>query len=128
MCLSAIVQLHAISIAQFQKIEIFSMLIASRPLTPVITRRIKMKPNTLRSIISIGFAFFITVFCLIALSPGVRAQEAKGKIIGTVTDPQGSVLPGARVSVTNTSTLTTQNSREATTDADGSYQVLSLPI
>ena len=87
-----------------------------------------MKPNTLRSVISIGFAFFVAVSFLVVLQPNIRAQEAKGKIIGTVTDPQGSVLPGARVSVRNTSTLTTQISREATTDADGNYQVLSLPI
>lgn len=53
-----------------------------------------------------------------------RAQEATGKILGTVTDPQGAVVASARVTVTNTAT---QVSRETVTDNEGNYQVLSLP-
>ena len=42
-----------------------------------------------------------------------------------VTDPSGSVIPRAKVTVTNVDTNT---SNEATTEADGSYQVLLLPV
>ena len=64
---------------------------------------------------------------LLACVPA-SAQEATGKILGTVTDPQGAVIPGAKVTVTNTSNLTTQITRDAITDEDGTYQIVSLPI
>ena len=38
------------------------------------------------------------------------------------------MVPGAKVTVRNTSTQTTQITREATTNEEGMYQVLSLPI
>src|SRR3989442_6426781 len=82
----------------------------------------------LHSATSIAFAFFVIVAFVVVLQPAARAQEAGGKIIGTVTDPQGAVVPGAKVTVTNTSTLTRQISRETTTNEDGNYQALSLPI
>jgi hypothetical protein len=58
--------------------------------------------------------------------PGLsRAQDATARITGTITDSTGAVIPGVQVTVTNTAT---QISREATTDHDGFYQVLALPI
>lgn len=53
------------------------------------------------------------------------AQEATGRIIGTVTDQQGGVIAGAKVTVTN---VATSVSRETVTDNEGNYQVLSLPL
>ena len=53
------------------------------------------------------------------------AQEATGRVIGTITDQQGAVMPGVKVTVTNTATQITRNTR---TDHEGSYQVLALPI
>src|SRR5438045_4969232 len=53
------------------------------------------------------------------------AQDATGRVAGVVTDPTGAVVAGAKVTVTN---VATGVSRETTTDADGSYQVLQLPI
>jgi hypothetical protein len=53
------------------------------------------------------------------------AQNANGRIVGSVTDPQGAVVPGAQISVTNVST---NDSRQTTSGADGTYQVLNLPI
>ncbi|MHB8735570.1 MAG: TonB-dependent receptor [Terriglobales bacterium] len=53
------------------------------------------------------------------------AQEATGRIIGTVTDAQGAVIPGAHIVVTDVST---QVRRDSTSDAAGNFQVLSLPI
>ena len=53
------------------------------------------------------------------------AQQATAKIVGTVTDPQGAVIPGVKVTVTNTATNVAS---EATSGKDGYYQVLDLPI
>jgi len=54
-----------------------------------------------------------------------RAQEATARITGTITDSTGAVIPGVQVTVTGSAT---HFSREATTDHDGVYQVLALPI
>ncbi|MFP5207468.1 MAG: carboxypeptidase-like regulatory domain-containing protein, partial [Acidobacteriota bacterium] len=53
-----------------------------------------------------------------------HAQNIFGSIIGTVSDPSGAVLPGASVTATN---LGTGEKRTATTNGQGSYQLLSLP-
>ncbi len=53
------------------------------------------------------------------------AQEASGKILGTVTDPQGAVIPGARVTIIDVATKVT---RETVTDPAGNFLVVSLPI
>ena len=53
------------------------------------------------------------------------AQDATGRIYGTVYDRQGAVIPQAEITVTNTAT---QNVRNATTDNEGSFQLLALPI
>lgn len=55
----------------------------------------------------------------------VIGQQAAGQIVGTITDPNGAVLADARVTVTNKATKAT---REATTNAEGYYQILALPI
>jgi hypothetical protein len=70
---------------------------------------------------------FLTTLALVTLCvPGLsRAQDATARITGTITDSTGAVIPGVQVTVTNTAT---QISREATTDHDGFYQVLALPI
>ena len=61
--------------------------------------------------------------CLLAVSG--MAQEATGKIVGTVMDPQGSVVPKAKVTVTNTQT---GQSRATLSDDTGSYQAIALHI
>jgi carboxypeptidase family protein len=53
------------------------------------------------------------------------AQNATAKIVGVVTDPQGAVVQGVKVTATN---VATNVSVETTTDKDGFYQVLNLPI
>ena len=70
---------------------------------------------------------FFSVLVLIAvfLPVSSRAQDATARITGTVSDATGAVIPGVKVTVTNTAT---QVSREATSDHDGSYQVMALPI
>lgn len=53
------------------------------------------------------------------------AQDATGRILGTAYDQQAAVIAGARITVTNTATHVT---RTATTDNQGYFQVLALPI
>ena len=67
----------------------------------------------------------VLVFLVLAYSAvSLHAQNIFGSIIGTVTDPGDAVLPGTAVIVTN---LGTGEKRTVTTDAQGNYQVLSLP-
>ncbi len=65
------------------------------------------------------------LFLALLLRTGVTAQEATGKIVGQVTDPQGAVIADAKVTVTNVGTGIAQ---QAVTDKDGIYQVLHLAI
>lgn len=69
-----------------------------------------------------GFALLAV---LVLFSLPVAAQEASGRVIGVVTDPSGSVIPRAKVTVTNVDTNVTH---ETVTGPDGSYQVLPLPV
>src|SRR5712692_7130620 len=55
----------------------------------------------------------------------LAAQTFRGTILGTVTDPAGAVLSGAKVTVRN---LATGLERTTLTSADGSYAVPELPI
>jgi Carboxypeptidase regulatory-like domain/TonB-dependent Receptor Plug Domain len=66
------------------------------------------------------------MLCVILLGPvfGV-AQNATGRITGTISDSQGAVIPGVQVTAINSAT---QVSRKTTTDHDGSFQILALPI
>jgi hypothetical protein len=61
------------------------------------------------------------VFAAAALS----AQTFRGTILGTVSDPSGAVVSGAKVTVRNTGTGL---ERTAQTSADGSYSIPELPI
>ena len=53
------------------------------------------------------------------------AQEATGRVIGTVTDEKGAVVSGATVTVTN---VDTQVARKTTTNSDGNFEVVLLRI
>ena len=68
--------------------------------------------------------------CLLILagSLAVRiaaAQEAKGRIVGYVTDQSGAAVVGAKVTVTNVGTQVAQSTASNQT---GFFEVLSLPI
>jgi hypothetical protein len=67
----------------------------------------------------------LLLLAVMALSTVSLAQNATGRIFGTVYDPQGAVIPAVQISVTNTAT---QDTRTATTNNEGYFQVLSLPI
>ncbi len=66
-----------------------------------------------------------TVLCMALLWADANAQQTTAKIVGTVTDQQGAVVPGVKITVTNTATNVTT---ETTTDKGGFYQALNLPI
>ena len=64
-------------------------------------------------------------FLLLLISTSLTAQTFRGTILGTVTDPQGAVIPGAKVTVHN---VNTGLERTTQTSDDGSYSVPELPI
>ena len=68
----------------------------------------------------------IVVFvCLILFTFTLSALgQQQGAITGVVTDPQGAVIPGAKVTATNTATNKTY---EVTTSGNGSYTIPGVP-
>ena len=67
--------------------------------------------------------FLFTVFGMLVGTS--MAQDATGTVLGTVVDPQGSVIPDVTVTVTNTATAQKSVTK---TGPDGSFRVFNLPI
>ena len=65
------------------------------------------------------------VILMLLTAPPASPQSSTGRVVGTVTDPGGAVIAGAKVTVTN---VGTGFRWETTSRQDGSYQVLELPI
>jgi len=65
----------------------------------------------------------LIVVLMIVLSPHLRAQEAGGTIVGTVTDPSGAAVSGANVSIKN---IATGVERSVPTNDDGLYVAPNL--
>src|ERR1039458_3971185 len=78
----------------------------------------KMKTSRMAHVLSGGLTA-----CLLATP--APAPEVNGRIVGTVMDPQGSVVPKAKVTVTNTQT---GQSQTMLSDATGAYQAIALQI
>src|SRR5262245_20347970 len=74
--------------------------------------------HLLRALISI----FVVVLCFAAV---VSAQEITGAIAGTITDPNGAVVKGATVTISNTDTKLVV--RTVNTGDDGQFSVPLLP-
>ncbi len=69
---------------------------------------------------------FLSVLLLAAsFTFGAAAQDATGRVVGTVTDPSGAIVVGAKVLVTEVATGVT---RDTVTGNDGVFQVLQVPI
>jgi hypothetical protein len=68
-------------------------------------------------------ARIILVFVLLA-AVSLSAQTFRGTVLGTVTDAQGAVVSGAKVTVKN---VATGLERSTETSADGSYALPELP-
>src|SRR5258705_6515691 len=72
------------------------------------------------------FARLVLLFAVLVLgAPIVGAQGTGGRISGTVVDSSGAVLPGATVTIVQDQTKLT---RSATTDKDGAFLFVSLPV
>jgi hypothetical protein len=65
------------------------------------------------------------VLCLVVglKTPSLLSQAVFGGIIGTVTDPQGNAVTGAKVTVTS---VTKSTAYETTTNESGNYSVTHL--
>lgn len=63
------------------------------------------------------------MLCLLALGNIANAQNNKGSIIGTVKDPNGAIIPNAKVTITNNANGQT---REATSNDSGEFAVPNL--
>src|SRR5438876_1130803 len=83
-----------------------------RPYTP---RRRSMSVRT----------FGRSIFAILLISFSAWAQTATGRIVGTVSDPSGAVIPGVTITATNVDTTVTY---ESLTNEQGTYQVPLLPI
>jgi hypothetical protein len=64
------------------------------------------------------------LLCFLVMSSGVlRAQQASGSIVGTITDNGGAVVPNAIVTLTN---VDTGDVRTAPSNGSGEYQFIDL--
>src|SRR5438128_1973731 len=73
--------------------------------------------------------FLVRVLASVAAGVIVAATltraDVGGTILGTVTDPSGATVPGARVTLRNADTGLVRNT---TTDSTGSYEFLAVPV
>jgi len=66
---------------------------------------------------------FLLPFCVLAATALLAQVIVTSTIVGTVTDPQGAVVPGAEITLTN---VDTGVQWKATTNANGDYQFPNL--
>ncbi len=69
--------------------------------------------------------FFVALVAAVLGTALSSWADVTGSILGTVTDPTGAVVPGAQVTLRNADTGAI---RKTTTDPQGSYQYLSVPV
>src|ERR1017187_5442223 len=69
--------------------------------------------------------FCLVVFAVLALTCSAFAQMQNGQFSGTVLDPTGAAVAGAKVTVTNQGTGLSVSS---TTNSSGNYTVKEMPI
>jgi len=68
-------------------------------------------------------SFLLLMLLLVCAAAPVLAQSDRGTITGTVTDPNGGLVAGAKITATN---LSTGEVREATTSEEGNYTLPEL--
>jgi Carboxypeptidase regulatory-like domain len=73
-------------------------------------------------LVKFSFASLV-VFCL-CLSVLAQSQASTGQIVGTVKNPNGELVPGATVTVSNPATGLT---RTTTTNDQGGFTAVNLP-
>src|SRR5947209_14221863 len=70
--------------------------------------------------------YLVTVSCFCALAMSVAFGQAdRGTITGTVTDPSGAAVAGARVAAEN---MDTHNVVETVTTSTGNFTLAQLPV
>src|SRR5689334_150065 len=67
----------------------------------------------------------LALFTGILLTSSLSAQDSTARLLGTVTDPTGAVVPGARVVARNVSTGI---ERSTAANESGEYSIPQLPI
>ncbi|MEP6644785.1 MAG: TonB-dependent receptor [Acidobacteriaceae bacterium] len=67
----------------------------------------------------------IVLACILLSASALLAQTFRGSVLGTVTDPSGAVISGAKVTVRNSNTGL---ERTTETSQDGSFTISELPI
>src|SRR5215471_10674654 len=81
----------------------------------------KTMRRTKRRVPRIGIA----CLSLLIFTATLWSQSATGRILGKITDPTGAVVPGVKVTATNTATGVNS---DTLTNEVGDYQILALPI
>src|SRR5438132_12845403 len=69
-------------------------------------------------------SYYLLVALLLLCGTLLWGQLPTASLNGTVTDPQGAVVTGAKITLSNAATGET---REQTTGSDGRYNFVSLP-
>jgi hypothetical protein len=87
-----------------------------------------MTNSMMRKKASVGTRALAATICLMVVLmivpfPLLRAQEAGGTIVGTVTDPSGAAVASANVTIKN---IATSIQRSSTTNEDGVYSAPNL--
>lgn len=83
-------------------------------------RRVSRGRFTARAFAGLALAFGLAFLTL----PAAQAQAQYGTITGTVTDPSGEVVPGAKVVLTNQAS---QETRSTSTDGSGLFSFTTVP-
>src|SRR3989440_1719593 len=78
-----------------------------------------------KAITRLAAAILVTLLTVLIAPTASSAQVLYGSLVGNVSDPKGSVIPGAKVEVTNVGTAET---RTATTDDRGAYILNDLQV
>ncbi len=85
-----------------------------------------VEPYSSQSVLSRALRKWSALLAIaIAFSVAAWSQTSTGRLVGRITDPQGAVLSGAKITAINTSTNVR---RETVSDSAGLYQILDLPI
>src|SRR5260370_33079113 len=77
-----------------------------------------MKKSHIQCLAAFGFGISLLVVCMVMLSQPVWAQSTYGTVTGSITDPSGAAIAGAKGTLTN---LGTSQKRIQPTGRDGLY-------
>ena len=75
--------------------------------------------NVLQQFAKVAGAIFIVLACVMS----VAAQQTTGNVRGTVKDPNGAIVPGAKVTITN---KTTNQSQTVQSSSEGTFEFNNL--